>query len=42
MQIVLTPETEKKLRERAGAKFGVKKGSISMAIEEAIKKWLKE
>ena len=40
MQIVLSDDTEKKLREKAAKKFGFKKGSISQAIEEAIKKWL--
>ena len=40
MQVVLTDKTEKKLRDKAFAKFGLKKGSISKAIEEAILKWI--
>ena len=40
MQVVLTDSTEKKLREKAFAKYGLKKGSISKAIEDAIKQWL--
>lgn len=41
MQIVLSDNTEKKLRDRAFAKFGLKKGSISKAIEEAILDWIR-
>ena len=41
MQIVLTDDVEKKLRDKAFAKFGLNKGSISKAVEEAINKWLK-
>lgn len=41
MQIVLDDTVEKKLREKAAQKFGLKKGSISNAVEEAIKVWLK-
>ena len=40
MQIVLEDSTEKKLREKAYKQFGLRKGSISKAVEEAIKKWL--
>ena len=42
MQIVLSNEIEKKLREQAAKKFGFKKGSISEAVEEAVKDWLKK
>ena len=42
MQVVLTDETEKKLREKAFARYGLKKGSISKAIECAIIDWLKQ
>ena len=41
MQIVLSKETEEKLRKKAAEKFGFRKGSISAAIEEAVKLWLK-
>jgi hypothetical protein len=40
MQIVLSDELEKKLREKAFSKYGLKKGSISKAFEEAIVRWL--
>jgi len=40
MQIVVSDEIEKHLREKAAKKFGFKKGSISLAVEEAIKRWL--
>lgn len=40
MQIVLSQKVELKLREKAGKKFGVKKGSISKAVETAIEEWL--
>lgn len=42
MQIVLADSIEKNLREKAAAKFGFKKGSISKAVEEAVKAWLLE
>jgi len=41
MQIVLTDKLEKELREKAFAKFGLKKGSISKAVEDAVKNWIK-
>jgi hypothetical protein len=40
MQIVFSDETEKKLRKKAAEKFGLRKGSISDAVEEAVKEWL--
>ncbi len=42
MQIVLTDDLEKKLREKAAKKLGFKKGSISKAVEESIIEWLKD
>lgn len=41
MQIVLSDELEKQLREKAFAMYGLKKGSLSRAIESAIKQWIK-
>lgn len=41
MQIVLDDDLEKKLRAKAFDKYGLKKGSISKAVEEAIKAWIK-
>lgn len=40
LQVVLSNDTEARLRKRAAEKFGMKKGSISEAIEEAIVTWL--
>ncbi len=40
MQIVLSDELEDKLRKKAGLMYGVKKGSISKAVEEAINDWV--
>ena len=42
MQIVLSDSLENDLRVKASKKFGFKKGSISKAVEEAIKQWLKK
>ena len=41
MQIVISDKIEQELRRKAADKFGFKKGSISTAIEEAIRQWLK-
>ncbi len=41
MQIVISDKTENELRSKAAQKFGLKKGSISKAIEEAINRWIK-
>ena len=41
LQVVLSDDTEERLRKRAAEKFGLKKGSISQAVEEAITSWLK-
>ena len=40
MQIVISDKVEEELRKKAANKFSLKKGSISQAIEEAIKNWL--
>lgn len=42
MQIVLSNVLEEKLRKRAAEKYGLRKGSISQAVEEAIVDWLKK
>ena len=42
MQIVLTADAEDKLRKKAYAEFGLKKGSISKAVQKAIELWIKE
>lgn len=40
MQIVLSDELEDKLRKKAAKEYGLRKGSISQAVEEAIYQWL--
>lgn len=42
LQVVLSDDTEERLRKRAAEKFGLKKGTMSKAIEEAITEWLKK
>jgi hypothetical protein len=39
---VLSDELEKQLRYKALEKFGGKKGDLSRAVEEAVKKWLEK
>ena len=40
MYIVLSDETERRLRLAVVTVFGGKKGDLSNAIEEAVKQWL--
>jgi hypothetical protein len=40
MYIVLSDETERRLRLAVVTVFGGKKGDLSAAIEEAVKQWL--
>ena len=40
IDIVLSDETEKELREEIVKELGMKKGNMSIAIEEAIKMWI--
>ncbi len=42
MQIVIADSLEKELREKAYKKYGLKKGSISKAVEDALKDWVKK
>ena len=42
LNVVLSDDTEERLRKKAAEKFSLKKGSISQAIEEAIVDWLKK
>jgi hypothetical protein len=41
MNIVLDDSLEDKFRNEVYKRFGMKKGNISMAIEEAVKLWIK-
>lgn len=40
IDIVLSDEIEKELREEIVKELGMKKGNISIAIEEAIRMWI--
>jgi Ribbon-helix-helix domain len=40
INVELSDELEKKLRFKTIEKFGGKKGDLSRAIEEAVKKWV--
>ena len=42
IQVVLSDETEEKLREAIFKSKGMKKGNISDAIEEAIEDWIEK
>jgi hypothetical protein len=42
MQIVLSDKLEKELRKKAADVFGLKKGTISKAVEVALTEWLKK
>ena len=41
LNLNVSDDLEKKFRLRAIEKFGGKRGSLSLALEEAIKLWLK-
>lgn len=40
MQIVLSDELEKEFREEIFKFLGMKKGNVSLAVEEALKQWI--
>jgi hypothetical protein len=40
IQIVLSDDLEKKFRDEVFKNLGMKKGNMSLAIEEAIKLWI--
>jgi len=40
IDIVLPDDLEKKFRQEVALRLGLKKGNISIAIEEAIKDWI--
>ena len=42
MTVELSDELEKKLRFKTVERFGGKKGDLSRAVEEAVKKWIAE
>ena len=40
MQVVISDELEKELREEISKGLGFKKGNISIAVEDALKLWI--
>jgi hypothetical protein len=40
MNIVLDDDTERKFREAVFKRMGMKKGNISIALEQAIEEWM--
>lgn len=40
IDIVISDELEKEFREEVSKSLGMKKGNISLAIEDAIKSWM--
>lgn len=41
MNIIISDELEEKFREMVFVKYGLKKGNITKAAEEAINEWIK-
>ncbi|MFN7991018.1 MAG: hypothetical protein U0R44_02555 [Candidatus Micrarchaeia archaeon] len=41
LTIIISDDIEDKLRKKAAAKFGLRKGSIRNAIEEALLEWFR-
>ena len=42
LDVVIPDDLEEEFRAEVGRQFGMKKGNLSKAIEEAIRNWLKE
>jgi hypothetical protein len=42
IDIILPDELEKRFREEIFKKYGMKKGNITMAVEEAVQDWVKK
>lgn len=42
ISVIIPDELEEKVRQKAIKKFGIKKGYLSNAMEEALKNWSKE
>lgn len=41
LNVPLPPDLEREFRNEVGRRLGVKKGNISISIEEAIREWIK-
>lgn len=42
INITLSEDLERRFREEVFKRYGMKKGNIAKAVEEAIKKWIEE
>ena len=42
LHVVVSDELEQKVREKAFARFGLRKGALARAVAEALETWLKE
>jgi hypothetical protein len=42
ISLILDDEEEERLRRMAAAKFGLKRGYLTKALEEAIRLWMEE
>jgi hypothetical protein len=42
INLVLSDKLEKEFREEVFKRYGMKKGNIRKAVEEALKKWIQE
>jgi len=42
INLIIPDKLEKEFRETVFKKYGLKRGNISQAIEEAIKEWIKK
>ena len=42
MQIVLPDALEAKLRKKVAEKLGMKKGNISLAMQQAVEEWIRK
>ena len=42
MDIILPDDLEQRFREEVFERYGMKRGNITKAVQEAIKQWMKE
>lgn len=42
MDVILPDELEKEFREEVFKRYGMKKGNVTLAIQQAIKQWIRQ